>query len=126
MYGIQENFTIIPFANVFTSDNEEFAFRVGLQEFNLLGRNVTLGAFYQRDVFNSFGVNVRAPFLFSKHLGLAVNYQDLVTQEPVFLDNGTAEYRYQNASIEILGLYQINYKNRFEFGLIFLMRIILF
>ena len=119
VYGIQENFTIIPFANIFTSDNEEFAFRVGLQEFNLLGRNVTLGAFYQRDVFNSFGVNVRAPFLFSKHLGLAVNYQDLVTQEPVFLDNGTAEYRYQNASIEVLGLFQINYKNRFEFGVNF-------
>ena len=119
VYGIQENFTIIPFANVFTSDNDEFAFRVGLQEFNLLGRNVTLGAFYQRDVFNSYGVNVRAPFLFSKHLGLAVNYQNLVTQEPVFLDNGTAEYRYQNASIEILGLYQINYKNRLEFGVNF-------
>jgi outer membrane protein assembly factor BamA len=117
VYGIQENFTIIPFANIFTSNDNEFAFRVGLQEFNFLGENMTLGAFYQYDVFSSFGLNLRAPFLFSRHLGLAVNYQNLVTQEPVFLDNGTADYRYQNESLEILALYQINYKNRFEFGI---------
>jgi outer membrane protein assembly factor BamA len=117
VYGIQENFTIIPFANIFTSNDNEFAFRVGLQEFNFLGENMTLGAFYQYDVFSSFGLNLRAPFLFSRHLGVAVNYQNLVTQEPVFLDNGTADYRYQNESLEILALYQINYKNRFEFGI---------
>ena len=117
VYGIQENFTIIPFAAIFTSNNDEFAFRVGLQEFNFLGQNMTLGAFYQYDVFNSFGLNIRAPFLFSRHWGVAVNYQDLTTQEPVFLDNGTANYRYNNESIELLGLYQIDYKNRFEFGL---------
>ena len=117
VYGIQANFTIIPFANIFTSNDNEFAFRVGLQEFNFLGENMTLGAFYQYDVFSSFGLNLRAPFLFSRHLGLAVNYQNLVTQEPVFLDNGTADYRYLNESLEILALYQINYKNRFEFGI---------
>ncbi len=119
VYGVEENFTLIPFANIFTSNNDEFAFRIGLQEFNFMGQNIVLGAFYQYDVFSSFGLNFRAPFLFSKHLGLAVNYQDLITQEPVFLENGTADYRYENESLEILGLYQINYKHRFELGLNF-------
>ena len=64
-YNVEENFTIIPFANIFTSNNDEFAFRVGLQEFNFLGRNITLGAFYQYDIFNSLGFNARAPYLFS-------------------------------------------------------------
>ncbi|MEO0573682.1 MAG: POTRA domain-containing protein, partial [Bacteroidota bacterium] len=71
VYGIEENFTLIPFANIFTSNDDEFAFRIGLQEFNFLGQNTTLGAFYQYDVFGSFGLNVRAPYLFSKKLGLA-------------------------------------------------------
>lgn len=118
-YGVEENFTLIPFANIFTSNNDEFAFRVGLQEFNFLGQNITLGGFYQYDIFNSYGINVRAPYLFSKQLGLTVNYQDLTTQEPVFLDNGTADYKYNNKSIEVLALYEFNYKHRIEFGVNF-------
>lgn len=115
-YNIEENFTLIPFANIFTSDEDEFAFRVGLQEFNFLGENITLGGFYQYDVFGSFGLNVKAPYLFSRKFGLAINYQDLTTQEPVFLENGIADYKYNNESIELLGLYEYNYKNRFELG----------
>ena len=116
VYGIEENFTIIPFANIYTSNNDEFAFRLGVQEFNFLGQNITLGAFYQDDIFGSLGLNFRAPYLFSNRIGLALNYQDLTTQEPVFLDNGTADYKYNNTSIEVLGLYEFNFKNRLEVG----------
>lgn len=119
VYGIEENFTIIPFANVYTSNNDEFAFRVGLQEFNFLGQNITLGAFYQYDVFNSFGVNVRAPYLFSDRVGLSLSYQDLTTQEPVFLDQGTADYRYNNQAFEVLGLYEFSRKHRIDLGINF-------
>jgi len=118
-YGIEENFTLIPFANVYTSNNDEFAFRIGLQEFNAFGNNIILGGFYQRDIFNSFGVHLRAPYLFSNKLGLAVSYQDLITQEPVFLKNGAADYKYNNESFEVLGLYQINYRHRLELGMNF-------
>nr|WP_299387482.1 POTRA domain-containing protein [Allomuricauda sp.] len=118
-YGVEENFTLIPFANVYTSNNDEFAFRLGLQEFNLFGNNITLGGFYQRDVFNSYGAHIRAPYIFGKRLGLAVSYQDLRTQEPVFLEAGTADYRYNNRSFEVLGLFEFNFKNRAEFGINF-------
>ncbi|PWL40311.1 outer membrane protein assembly factor [Flagellimonas aquimarina] len=118
-YGIEENFTLIPFASVYTSNNDEFAFRIGLQEFNVFGNNITLGGFYQRDVFNSIGAHLRAPYLFSNKLGLALSYQDLTTQEPVFLDAGTADYKYNNESFEVLGLYEINFKHRLEFGINF-------
>lgn len=119
VYGIEENFTLIPFVNVYTSNNDEFAFRVGLQEFNFLGNNITLGGFYQRDVFNSVGAQIRIPYLLGNKIGLALSYQDLTTQEPVFLDAGTADYKYNNESFEILGLYQANFRNRFEFGINF-------
>ncbi len=118
-YNIEENFTIIPSANVYTTNDDEFAYRLGLHEFNLFGQNITLGGFYQKDIFDSYAINLRAPFLFSRQLGLAINYQNLTTQEPVFFDNTTADYRYNNESIELLGLYQFNFTNRVELGVNF-------
>ncbi len=116
-YNIEENFTIIPSASVYTSSDDEFAYRIGLYEFNLLGRNITLGGFYQNDIYSSYGINFRAPYLFSRHFGLAINHQDLTTQEPVFFINSTADYKYNNTSYEVLGLYEINAKNRLELGI---------
>ncbi|QCW98688.1 outer membrane protein assembly factor [Aggregatimonas sangjinii] len=118
-YTIEENFTLIPFANLYTSTNDDFAFRVGLQEFNLLGRNINVGGFYQFDIFNSYGVLFRAPYLFSRKLGLGFNYKDLTTQEPVFFDDSVGEdalYRYNNTGYELSGLYEFNFKNRIELG----------
>ncbi|MDF4203726.1 outer membrane protein assembly factor [Maribacter sp. SA7] len=118
-YVIEENFTLIPFANLFSSSNDNFAFRVGLQEFNSFGRNITLGAFYQYDNYSSFGLSVRAPYLFSSKLGLAVNYNDFTTLEPVFFQDDTADYKYSNTGFELLGLYEFNFKNRMELGFSF-------
>ncbi|WP_248724119.1 POTRA domain-containing protein [Seonamhaeicola sp. ML3] len=115
-YNIEENFTLIPSVNFYTTDNDEFAYRLGLYEFNALGRNIIFGGFYQKDVFDSHALNFRAPFLFSKHLGLAVNYQDLTTLEPVFFEGETAQYRYNNKSYEVLGLYRFDFHNRLELG----------
>ncbi len=115
-YTIEENFTIIPFANLFSSANDDFAFRIGLQEFNFLGSNITLGGFYQLDVFNSYGFSIRAPYLFSNRLGLAFNYNDFTTQEPVFFSDDTADYRYSNTGFELLGMYEFNFRNRMELG----------
>lgn len=115
-YIVEENFTLIPFANLFSSSNDDFAFRIGLQEFNFLGKNITLGGFYQYDNFNSYGFSIRAPYLFTRKLGLAFNYNDFTTREPVFFDNTTADYRYNNRGFEVLGLYEFNYKNRMELG----------
>lgn len=116
-YNIEENFTLIPSANVFTTDNDEFAYRLGLYEFNVLGRNITFGGFYQKDVYSSYAINFRAPYLFSNKLGLAVNHQDLTTQEPVFFDNTSSNYKYNNKSLEVLGLYEFNFSNRLELGI---------
>ncbi len=116
-YNIEENFTIIPSANVYTSNDDEFAYRLGLYEFNLFGQGITFGGFYQKDIYDSYAINFRAPFLFSKQIGLAINYQDLTTQEPVFFDNTTADYKYNNESWEILGLYRFDFNNRVEVGI---------
>lgn len=119
IYHLEENFTLIPFANLFSSTNDDFAFRIGLQEFNLLGRNIAFGGFYQYDIFNSYGFSLRAPYLFSNKLGLAFDYKDLTTQEPVFFNTISGQdalYRYNNKGWEMLGLYELNFSNKIELG----------
>ncbi|MFC4723323.1 POTRA domain-containing protein [Geojedonia litorea] len=118
-YNIEENFSIIPSVNIYTTNEEEFAYRIGLYEFNLLGQNIIFGGFYQKDTYNSYGVNFRSPNLFSRNFGLALNFQDLTTEEPVFFDNTSANYKYNNLSYEVLGLYQFNFKNTIELGVNF-------
>ena len=56
VYGVEENFTIIPSANVFTTNDDEFAYRLGLFEFNALGQGIVFGGSFQRDVYNSYGI----------------------------------------------------------------------
>ncbi len=116
IYGLEENFTIIPSVNVFTTNDSEFAFRIGLYEFNGLGRNITFGGFFQRDIYNSYGINFRAPNFINRKLGIAINHQNLTTLEPIFLEDGTADYSYNNRSFEVSGLYEINFHNRAELG----------
>ena len=116
VFTIEENFTLIPFANLFSSSNDDFAFRVGLQEFNTFGKNITLGGFYQFDVFHSYGLNLRAPYLFSNRLGLSLSYNDFTTQEPVFFNDTSADYKYRNNGFQIMGLYELDFKNRIELG----------
>lgn len=116
-YIVEENFTILPSANIFTTIDDEFAYRLALYEFNALGNNIVFGGFYQRDIYNSYGINFRAPNLFSNKAGIALNFQDFTTLEPVFLETGTANYKYNNLSYEVVGLYEFNFYNRVELGL---------
>lgn len=114
---VEENFTIIPEVSFWTTTNQQFAYKLGLYDYNFLGRNITFGGFYQRNAFNSYGFNFRAPNLFSKKWGLAVNFQDWKSEEPLYFGENTANYLYNNTSFEVLGLYQINLKNTLDFGL---------
>jgi len=115
-FKIKEKITTIPGANFYTTNNDEFAYRLSFYEFNFLGKNITLGGFYQKDIFDSFGANFRAPFLFNKKLGISFNYLNLTTQEPVFLDTTTLQYKYNNTGYEITSLYQFTIKHRTELG----------
>ena len=116
---IEENFTLIPNVNFWTTTNRRIAYKLGLYEYNFLGKNMVLGGFYQQNGFNSYGINFRAPTLFSKHFGLALNYQNWGSEEPLYFEEQSANYKYQNISYEVLGLYQFNFRNSIEVGINF-------
>ncbi|WP_439131773.1 outer membrane protein assembly factor [Polaribacter sp.] len=113
---IEENYTIIPEVNLWTTTNNVFSYKLGLYDYNFLGRNITLGGFYQFNGFDTYAVNFKAPNLFSNKWGLAINHQNWKSEEPLYFENQTANYLYNNISFEVLGLYQINLKNRLNFG----------
>lgn len=115
-YKIIENFSILPNLTLWTTDATDAAYRVGMYDYNFLGRNNTIGAFYQYNGVTSYGFNFSAPFLFSANLGLETSYQKLASIEPIFIDNAAAQYEYTNTGFEILGVYRLNYRNSFKLG----------
>lgn len=118
-YLIEENFTIIPGIRISTANNGEFAFRASIFEFNGFGSSQIYGGFYQRDVFDSYGAFWEAPYLFTNKFGFGINYQDNVSLEPVFFDEGTINYRFRSKAFEAKFLYEFNFHNNAELGLRF-------
>ena len=119
-YDLDENFSIIPGLRIGQANDDSFSFRASVFEFNGLGRNIIAGGFFQREVFNSFGLFIEHPYLFTNKLGLGVNYQDLTTQQPIFSGTGDDEqeinYTNTRRGPEVTLFYEHNFNNRFEFG----------
>ena len=63
---IQENLTVIPEINFWTTTNKRVAYKIGLYDYNFLGRNIAFGGFYQNNGFDSYAINFRAPNIISK------------------------------------------------------------
>ncbi len=114
-YELVENFSIIPGLRIGEANDDSFAFRASLFEFNGLGRNIIFGGFYQREVFNSFGIFIEHPYLISNKLGLGFNYQDLTTQQPIYFPTQQVNYTYTRRGPEFAIFYEKDFNNRFEF-----------
>lgn len=115
-YNVEENFTLIPSINIWTASNNQFSYKIGLYDFNFLGKGIAFGGFYQNNGHDTYSVNFRAPYLFNKKLGLAINHQNWKSEEPLYFKNDRADYLYNNKSIEALWLYEFSTKHKFNLG----------
>ena len=116
IFSIVEDFSIIPNLSLWTTDVTT-AYRIGLYDYNFLGRNNTIGGFYQYNGVSSYGFNISSPFLFSSKIGLEASAHKLGSIEPVFFEDTKATYQYINSAAELLGVYRINYRNSIKLGL---------
>ncbi len=116
VYNVEENFSIIPQVNFWSTTGRRLAYKIGVDDYNFLGRGIQLGAFYQQNGFDSYGVFFKDPFLFSKKFGLAFNYLDWSSEEPLYFEDNSANYKYQNKSYELMLLYQFDIKNQVAVG----------
>lgn len=114
---LEENFTLIPIINVWTTTNKRLAYKVGLFEYHFLGSNITLGGFYQYNGFDTYAFTIKYPNLFSRKIGLEINYQNWKSEEPLYFQNSSANYLYNNVSLEMLGLYEVNFNHQLQLGL---------
>lgn len=115
-YILIENWSILPNLTLWTTDEAAAAYRIGLYDYNFLGRNATVGGFYQSNGISSFGLNFSAPFLFSTNFGIESSFQKLASIEPIFITDNPARYEYTNTGAELLGVYRINFRNSLKLG----------
>ena len=119
-YIVEENFSIIPGIRAGQAADDSFSYRFSAFEFNGLGRNIIFGGFFKKEVFNAFGVFLEHPYLFTNKLGLGINYMDDSTQQPLFFDpnnsDNATDYVFTNKGFETILFYELNFNNRFEFG----------
>ena len=115
-FNFEENFTLIPAFNYWTTITT-IAYKIGAYEYNLFGKNITFGGFYQYNGQNTFGLNFSAPYLFSNKWGLDFNFLNWKSEEPLYVGDQSANYVYQNNSYELLGSYELNFKNKLQLGL---------
>lgn len=117
-FSIIEDFSIIPNLSLWTTDVTT-AYRIGIYDYNFLGRNNTVGGFYQYNGVSSYGFNFSLPFLFSTKIGLEASAQKLGSIEPIFFERTKANYQYINTSAELLGVYRLDYRNSVKLGFSF-------
>jgi len=115
-YDIEENFTLIPSVNIWTATNNQFSYKIGVYDFNFLGRGMAFGGFYQDNGNSTYSINFRAPYLFSRKLGLALSFQNWKSEEPLYFKDGSANYLYNNKSVEVLGLYELTTQHKVHLG----------
>lgn len=115
-YIITEKLTIIP-SLIIAKNIKSGSYRIGIDDYNFMGKNITFGVFYQFNEFNSFGIRYVSPFFFSSKYGLEGFVQTINTREPIFFSGQTSDYKFTNTSIEFSGIYRYNYKNNFKIGL---------
>ena len=115
-YFVIENWSLLPNLSLWTTDATAAAYRIGFYDYNFLGRNNTLGGFYQYNGVSSFGFNFSAPFLFSPNFGIETSFQKLSSIEPIFISNLPSQYQYTNTGFEFLGVFRLNYRNSVKLG----------
>lgn len=116
IFTVVENWSILPNLQLWTTDETAAAYRIGIFDYNFLGRNNTIGGFYQHNGISSFGLFFSAPFLFSSNFGIESSFQKLASIEPIFINDLPARYEYTNTGAELLGVYRLNYRNSIKLG----------
>jgi hypothetical protein len=115
-YIITEKLTIIP-TLIIAKNIKSGSYRLGIDDYNFMGKNITFGIFYQFNEFNSFGIRYVSPFFFSSKYGLEGFVQSVNSREPIFFSGQTSDYKFTNTSLEFSGIYRYDYKNNFKLGL---------
>jgi len=114
-FHCKELTTLLPILN-FGSLQDNFWFRVGASESNLMGVGKKLTAFYQYYDRSSIFINYSVPRISNSRFGYNASVIRWATIEPLYFDEGVEFYNYDNNTYGASGIYHFNFNNNIEIG----------
>lgn len=114
-FHCKELSTLLPIFN-FGGLRDNFWFRVGASESNLMGMGKKLTAFYQYYDRSSVFVNYSVPRMPNSRFGYNASVIRWATLEPLYFDEGVEFYDYDNNTYGISGIYHFDFNNNIEIG----------
>lgn len=90
---VEENKTLIPAVNVWSTLDQNIAFHLGVNDYNFLGQGYTLGGFYRKNIYAGYGLLIENNnFLYwSNELKFIAQQQE--TLEPLTFGEQQSRYR---------------------------------
>lgn len=118
VYHIEENKTLIPAVDIWSTLDQQLAFHLGINEHNFLGRGYLTGVFYRKNIFDGFGVIFGNPNFGGTRFGIYGIAQKRNTFEPVETPNNSkAFYNYRFYSGDFKFDYKASILKTFSVGL---------
>jgi hypothetical protein len=117
IYHIEENKTLIPAIDIWSTLNQQVAFHLGINEHNFLGRGYLTGVFYRKNIFDGFGLIFGNPNFRGTRMGIYAIVQKRNTFEPVKTPNGTAFYNYRFTSSDFKFDFKPNILKTYSLGI---------
>ena len=115
VFNCQELYTLLPIFS-FGGIEENFWIQIGASEVNLGGRGNKLTTYYQYYDRSSFAAHLVFDRIKQSNWGINLNFIKWSTLEPLFFENQTLEYQYDNYTFGVNAIRHFNFKNRVEFG----------
>ena len=116
VFHIEENFTLIPAVDLWTTVEDQFAFHLGVNDYNFLGRGYTAGFFYRKNIYSGYGFLFGNPNFITSKFGYKIIGQHNKTLEPIRDEFNESFYDYINNSLEFLMDYELDLKNKVSLG----------
>ncbi|MEM9824856.1 MAG: outer membrane protein assembly factor, partial [Bacteroidota bacterium] len=115
-FTIDESITFAPLVN-FGGVRGNIWYQFGFTDINWLGRGMQLTTFYQNiDRRHNFSIYYRLPYWRGSRWGTAVSILRFASTEPLFFDEGTVYYDYENLSFGGTGIYELSRHHFIELG----------
>lgn len=116
-FDCKEAHTLLPIVNFGKGGNSQSNwFILGATESNLFGRGIQFSGYYQYKEKHTVVLNYRMPNLFDSRWGFSSHLKLWTTNEPLYFDEESVIYQYNNNIFELNGIYEISPRNQLEFG----------
>lgn len=116
VFELEEALTFFPIIN-FGVIRNNFWFQLGFTDVNWLGQGIQLTTFYQNnDSRHNFSLYTRIPYLKGSRWGGSFSFLKFASVEPLYFNNATVFYNYDNISTGLTGIYELSRQQFIEFG----------